>query len=120
MTAVDAVRAPAAASLLAVRGLRIAGRLEHGERTIVSGLDLELARGETLGIVGESGSGKSITARAIVGLLPSGVHATGEVLYGGRDLLRLSGRELRAVRGSGIAMIFQDPFTMLNPLMRCG
>jgi len=106
--------------LLSIRGLRIASRLDSGENTILSGLDLDLAAGETLGIVGESGSGKSISARAVVGLLPEGVHATGEIRYGGRDLLSLDRRALQRVRGSEIAMIFQDPFTMLNPLMRCG
>jgi len=107
-------------ALLEVRGLRVAAHLASGERTIVSSLDLELGLGEAVGIVGESGSGKSITARAIVGLLPPGVHATGQVLYGGRDLLGLAERELNRLRGTEIALIFQDPFTMLNPLMRCG
>lgn len=107
-------------ALLAVRGLRVASRLAGGERTIVSGLDLEVRPGEALGIVGESGSGKSMTARAIVGLLPAGVQARGEVVYGGRNLLALGGRQRERLRGAEIAMIFQDPFTMLDPLMRCG
>ena len=110
----------AAEPLLRVRDLRIASRIGTRERTIAAGVELEVREGEALAIVGESGSGKSMTARAIVGLLPPGVHAEGEVTWGGRDLLRLSRRELTAVRGSEIALIFQDPFTMLNPLMRCG
>jgi peptide/nickel transport system ATP-binding protein len=106
--------------LLSVSGLRIISRLQGTERVITVGTDFDLAAGETLGIVGESGSGKSMTARAMVGLLPAGVRAEGEVRYRGRDLLTLPERELRQVRGADIAMIFQDPFTMLNPLMRCG
>jgi peptide/nickel transport system ATP-binding protein len=106
--------------LLSVSGLRIASRLQGTDRVITVGSDFTLAPGETLGIVGESGSGKSMTARAMIGLLPTGVRAEGEVSYGGRNLLALPERELRQLRGSEIAMIFQDPFTMLNPLMRCG
>lgn len=91
-----------------------------GRRTIVAGVSLDVAAGETVGIVGESGSGKSMLAKAVLGLLPAGVElAGGEVLYQGRDLL---GKDLdvRNVRGSGIALLLQDPFTMLNPVMRCG
>jgi peptide/nickel transport system ATP-binding protein len=106
--------------LLSVRGLRIVSRLQGRERTITVGSDFDLAPGETLGIVGESGSGKSMTARALIGLLPAGVRAEGEVHYRGTNILALGEHELRRLRGSQIAMIFQDPFTMLNPLLRCG
>jgi peptide/nickel transport system ATP-binding protein len=106
--------------LLSVRGLRIASRIQGVERVITVGSDFDLAPGETLGIVGESGSGKSLTARALIGLLPSGVRAEGEVRYRGRNVLDLPERELRRLRGAELAMVFQDPFTMLNPLMRCG
>ena len=108
------------AALLRVRALRTWSGMGSGTHTITAPLDLELDRGETLGIVGESGSGKSITARAIIGLLPPGVRAEGEVVYRGRDLLREPSRALNRIRGGEIGMIFQDPFTMLNPLMRCG
>ena len=111
---------PVADAPLVVRDLRITSHLDGRARTIVDGVDLEVGFDETLGIVGESGSGKSLTARAIVGLLPEGIDARGEVRYEGRDLLALRERELARIRGTEIALIFQDPFTMLNPLMRCG
>jgi peptide/nickel transport system ATP-binding protein len=88
--------------------------------TIVSSISLSVRPGETIGIVGESGSGKSMTARAIIGLLPPTVVARGEVLYGERNLLSLRERQWRAIRGREIGLILQDPFTMLNPVMRCG
>jgi peptide/nickel transport system ATP-binding protein len=106
--------------LLAVRGLRVAYVGGGDPRTLVDGVDLDVQRGETVAIVGESGSGKTLTARALIRLLPTGVEVTGgEVLLNGRDVLRLGGREAGRLRGNRISMIFQDPFTMLNPVMRC-
>ncbi|HEX6330938.1 MAG TPA: ABC transporter ATP-binding protein [Actinomycetota bacterium] len=105
--------------LLEVEGLRIASG-PKGERAITTGTDLVVLPGETVGIVGESGSGKSLTARAILRLLPEGVTATGSVRYRGRELMDRSEREMRRLRGGGISLLFQDPFTMLNPLLRCG
>jgi peptide/nickel transport system ATP-binding protein len=106
--------------VLGVAGLRI-NRVRAGHTdTIVSSVDLSLAAGETIGIVGESGSGKSMTARAITGLLPPTLVASGEVRYEGRNLLALKEREWRKVRGRVIGLILQDPFTMLNPVLRCG
>ncbi|CAN5147464.1 ABC transporter ATP-binding protein [soil metagenome] len=116
----DPTRIGATSSLLEVRDLRITSRIGGRRRTIVSGVDLSLSPGETIGIVGESGSGKSMTARAVLGLLPSGLEAQGTVEYGGRNLLEMSERDLRGIRGSDIALILQDPYTMLNPLLRCG
>lgn len=107
-------------SLLAVQDLRIESRIDARKHIIVSGIDLAVAEGETIAIVGESGSGKSLTARALIGLLPPGVTATGSVIYGGRNLLELRERDLARMRGSEIGLILQDPFTMLNPLMRAG
>jgi peptide/nickel transport system ATP-binding protein len=107
-------------ALLAVRNLGIVSRIRGRTSTIVAGVELSVAPGETIGIVGESGSGKSMTGRALLGLLPAGVAATGEVRYQGKNLLELSERELAALRGSKLGLIFQDPFTMLNPLLRCG
>jgi peptide/nickel transport system ATP-binding protein len=109
-----------ATPVLAADGLRIEARLADGVRTIVRSLDLEVARGETVGIVGESGSGKSLTARALVGLLPGGVHASGAVRVNGRDVLGLGESKLRRIRGREISLLLQDPFTMLNPLLRVG
>jgi peptide/nickel transport system ATP-binding protein len=88
--------------------------------TITVGTDLDVGRGETVGIVGESGSGKSLTARAIARLLPAGVTAGGSVFFDGLDLPALPEREMQKVRGRRISMLLQDPFTMMNPLMRCG
>jgi peptide/nickel transport system ATP-binding protein len=106
--------------LLEVRGLRIEVVGGGARSTLVSALDLRLEQGETIAIVGESGSGKSLSARAVVGLLPPGVVASaGQILFDGRDLLQAGPREVARMRGSSISMIFQDPFTMLNPLLRC-
>ncbi|MDR2255115.1 MAG: ABC transporter ATP-binding protein [Arthrobacter sp.] len=86
---------------------------------IVEPLDLELAAGKTLVIVGESGSGKTLTARALTGLLPEGVHASGTLQLGERTL-SLAGHGLRELRGGGITLLLQDPFTSLSPTHRCG
>jgi peptide/nickel transport system ATP-binding protein len=107
-------------ALLDVHGLRITSRIGGRRRMIVSGMDLALAPGETVGIVGESGSGKSMTARAILGLLPPGLSAQGTVRYQGHNLLEMPERALARMRGADIGLILQDPYTMLNPLLRCG
>ena len=107
-------------SLLEVRDLRIESRRGSDRRTIAEGVSLHVDRGETIGIVGESGSGKSLTAKSIVGLLPPNVEAAGEILYRGRQILGIPERQLRAVRGTQIGLVLQDPFTMLSPLRRCG
>ncbi|HET7572035.1 MAG TPA: ABC transporter ATP-binding protein [Gaiellaceae bacterium] len=106
--------------VLEARQLTIRSRLGPVGRTIVSGIDLTVAAGETIGIVGESGSGKSMTARALLNLLPAGVQASGSVQYRGRELLNLSERAMRPLRGSELGAVFQDPFTMLSPVRRCG
>ena len=106
--------------LLEVDDLRISAESSDEQQTITTGTSLTVRPGETVGIVGESGSGKSMTARAIVRLLPRGVSASGRVVFDDRNLLDLSEREMADVRGAGISMLFQDPFTMLNPLLRCG
>ncbi|MEK1890366.1 MAG: ABC transporter ATP-binding protein [Phyllobacterium sp.] len=102
--------------LLEVEGLAIS----HGAVPITTSLGIMVKRGETVAIVGESGSGKSLTARAIAGILPPGINATGAVTLDGIPLMRLTESELRKIRGFRVSMLMQDPFTMLNPLMRSG
>jgi peptide/nickel transport system ATP-binding protein len=106
--------------ILEVDGLRIERRRRDGADTIVSSMSLSVGESETVGIVGESGSGKSMTARAIIGLLPPGFAARGAIRYGGRNLIELSEREWGAVRGREVGLIMQDPFTILNPVLRVG
>ena len=108
---------PPATNLLAVRGLRIAA---HDGRTLVARADIELAAGEAVAIVGESGSGKSLTARAISGVLPAGLSASGSIRYQGQELVGMKERARARLRGPEISMILQDPFTMLHPMLRCG
>src|ERR671918_786122 len=103
--------------LLDVQNLSVA----FGDRTVVDHVSLQLAAGETLGIVGESGSGKSVTAFSILRLLqPPGRITGGRILFQGTDLLTLSESEMRDVRGARISLIFQEPMTALNPVMRVG
>ncbi|QIL44080.1 ABC transporter ATP-binding protein [Acidovorax sp. HDW3] len=104
-----------AEKLLQVRGLRV----RFGAKEVVHGIDLDIAPGEKLALVGESGSGKSISALSLLRLV-DGAQISGQALLGQRDLLQLSEREMRAVRGSEIAMVFQEPMTALNPLMTIG
>jgi peptide/nickel transport system ATP-binding protein len=87
---------------------------------IVSGVNLDIDRGERVGLIGESGSGKSLTALAVMGLLPQTLAISGHVLFDGEDLLRAPERRLCALRGSRLAMVFQEPMTALNPTMRVG
>jgi peptide/nickel transport system ATP-binding protein len=109
------------AALLDVRNLTVRFRTRDGVVQAVSDLSFTLRRGETLGVVGESGSGKSVTSLAIMGLLnPAHADVSGEILFEGRDLLKLSPKELRDVRGRSVSMIFQDPFACLHPLYRVG
>jgi oligopeptide transport system ATP-binding protein len=108
-------------SLLSVDGLEVRFWTNRGTVHAVNGVSFEIDAGETLGIVGESGCGKSVTSLAILGLLPRAGRATGgSAHFDGRDLLTMSDRELRDVRGKEIAMIFQDPMTSLNPVLTIG
>jgi len=108
--------------VLEISGLKTQFRTKRGLLTAVDGLDLSLDRGETLGLVGESGCGKSVTALSILRLLPrpAGRIAAGRILFNGRDLVRLSQAEMRAIRGNDISMIFQEPMTSLNPVYTVG
>ena len=95
---------------------------KNGTVTAVDGVSFHVKRGETLGIVGESGCGKSVTSMSILRLIPkqTGKIASGEILFEGRDLAKLSEKEMRQIRGNEIAMIFQDSMTGLNPVMTIG
>jgi oligopeptide/dipeptide ABC transporter ATP-binding protein len=108
-------------TILDVRDLHVEFPLARGLVRAVDGASFDLRRGEALGLVGESGSGKTMALRALVGLLPRQARlAEGEILFEGADLARVSAEDLRKVRGHDIAMIFQEPLTALNPVMRAG
>lgn len=105
--------------VLEIRGLRTRFETPAGDLDAVDGVTLSLERGDTLCLVGESGSGKSVTSLSVMGLVPPpGRVVSGEVLLDGQNLLELSEKELREVRGSDISMIFQQPSTALNPSYR--
>jgi len=106
--------------LLQLRRLSTRFRTLEGTVTAVDGVDLEVHRGETLGLVGESGCGKSVTALSILRLLRPPAEIEGEILFEGRDLLALDPEGIRGVRGKAISMIFQEPMTSLNPVLTVG
>jgi oligopeptide transport system ATP-binding protein len=108
------------AALLSVQDLKTYFELEEGIVKAVDGVSFELERGRTLGIVGESGSGKSVTSLSILRLVPTppGRIVAGHIWFDGRDITAMSDAEVRTIRGRRIAMIFQDPMSSLNPLMR--
>jgi peptide/nickel transport system ATP-binding protein/oligopeptide transport system ATP-binding protein len=107
--------------LLDVRDLRVEFPLARGALRAVDGASFDVRAGEALGIVGESGSGKTMALRALVGLLPRAARlAGGEVVFEGVDLARATPNALREIRGRSISMIFQEPMTALNPVMRVG
>ena len=109
-------------NLLDVQGLTTAFMTGRGEITAIEEVSFSLKEGEILGIVGESGSGKSVTALTIMGLLPTPPAriAAGKVMFQGKELTKLSSREMQRIRGPGIAMIFQEPMTSLNPVFSIG
>ena len=111
-----------ATPVLQVRNLTTRFKTERGVVTAVDNISFEVAAGETLAIVGESGSGKSVTSMSILRLIPSppGRIENGEILFDGKDLLKLSEDEMRAIRGDRIAMIFQDSMSSLNPSITIG
>ncbi len=108
--------------LLEIRNLRTHFFTESGVAKAVDGVDLEIRRGEVLGLVGESGSGKSVTALSVLRLIPDppGRIVSGEILFNGRNLLALPIEEMRKVRGREISMVFQEPMTSLNPVFTIG
>jgi peptide/nickel transport system ATP-binding protein/oligopeptide transport system ATP-binding protein len=112
-----------AETLLEVKDLQIDFTLaKHRRLTAVQGISFVIEKGRTLGVVGESGCGKSVTALAILGLLPVGIGriSAGQILLDGRDLAKLNNREMRDIRGKHISMIFQEPMTSLNPVHTIG
>ncbi|MEH7611974.1 ABC transporter ATP-binding protein, partial [Gottfriedia acidiceleris] len=108
--------------LLEVKDLCVSFYTHAGEVQAVRGVSFDLKKGETLAIVGESGSGKSVTSKALMGLIPNppGKIKSGEILFDGKDLAKLSEKEMQNIRGKEISMIFQDPMTSLNPVLTIG
>ena len=107
--------------LLSVEDLEVTFTTDRGTIYAVNGISFAVAAGETLGIVGESGCGKSVTAMALMGILPRAGGVTGgKALFAGQDLLSLSDHQLREIRGKDVAMIFQDPMTSMNPVLTVG
>ena len=107
--------------VLEVKNLTVSFRTADGKLQAVRDISFDLEKGKTLAIVGESGSGKSVTSKAIMGILAGNAMVeAGEIHYGGRDLLKASEEELCRIRGDDIAMIFQDPLSSLNPIVKIG
>ncbi|MEJ6740975.1 MAG: ATP-binding cassette domain-containing protein, partial [Actinomycetota bacterium] len=107
--------------LLEVKNLSTSFRTEHGVVHAVDDVSFVLDRGRTLGVVGESGSGKTVLARSIMGLLPKrNVIREGHVLYEGEDVISYNEKQMSKVWGAEMAMVFQDPMTSLNPVMKIG
>ena len=111
-----------AEKLVEIQGLKTYFRTEAGIAKAIDGVDLNIFKGEVLGLVGESGSGKSVTALSILRLIPNppGEIVEGSILYKGQNLLELSWEEIRKIRGNEISMIFQEPMTSLNPVFTIG
>lgn len=108
-------------SKIQVKNLAVSFRVKGGKAQAVRGVSFDLFKGETLAIVGESGSGKSVTSKAIMGILPgSAIIEHGEILYDQKDLTKLPESQFQPLRGTRLAMIFQDPFSALNPIMKVG
>ncbi len=106
---------------LSVNNLKISFRTDNGNVQAVRDISFDLYKGETLAIVGESGSGKSVTNRAVMGILAgNAIKEGGEIIYDGQDLMKITEEEFHNIRGDKIAMIFQDPMSSLNPIMRVG
>lgn len=108
--------------ILQVKDLHVSFQVKGGEVKAVRGMNFEIGKGETVAIVGESGSGKSVTAQTVMRLIPSppSIIKQGEILFQGQDLLKKSNKEMEAIRGKDIGMIFQDPMTSLNPTIKIG
>ena len=107
--------------VLSVRNLAVSFRTDEGKVRAVRGVSFDLYQGETLCIVGESGSGKSVTSKTIMGILGASAHIdSGSIVYEGEDLTKISEEEFHNIRGTKIGMVFQDPLSSLNPIMKIG
>jgi peptide/nickel transport system ATP-binding protein len=106
--------------LLAIRDLRVSFATRSGPVEAVAGIDIDLEEGRVLGVVGESGSGKSVSMLGVLGLLPRSAVVSGSARFRGQELLGMAPQALQAIRGARIGMIFQDPLTALNPVLRVG
>jgi len=107
--------------VLSVEDLTISFRTINGMVRAVRGISFDLKRGETVAVVGESGSGKSVSIKAIMGILAgNAVVDSGKIMYEGQNLLEISEEEYHKIRGSKIGLIFQDPLSALNPIMKIG
>src|ERR1700749_1239996 len=109
-------------SIIQVRNLSVEFRTDEGVVKAVKNISFDIPRGKTVGLVGESGSGKSVTSLAVMRLIPNppGKVTSGEIIFEGKDLLKLSESEMRHTRGNKISMIFQEPMTSLNPVFTVG
>ena len=108
-------------NILEVKNLKVSFRTNNGTVKAVRNISFNLEKGETLAIVGESGSGKSVTSKAIMGILAgNSIVENGEILYDGRDLLKINEEEMCKIRGDKISMIFQDPLSSLDPIVKIG
>ena len=107
--------------ILEVKNLKISFRTNNGTVKAVRDISFDLEKGRTLAIVGESGSGKSVTSKAVMGILAgNSIIEGGEILYDGKDLLKITEEEMCTIRGDRISMIFQDPLSSLNPIVKIG
>ena len=107
-------------TVIKVEGLSVSFATPRGELKAVRDVSIELQEGESLGVVGESGSGKTVLSRSIMGLLPSTATRTGKISFQGKEISELPKDEIRELWGTGMAMVFQDPMTALNPVRRIG
>jgi len=118
MTLIDGELSVNTDAVMSVRNLKVWYGTARGPVRAVDGVSFDMRRGETLGLVGESGSGKSTLGRGVLRLLPDAAQVTGKVLFRGQDLVTMRKKDLRALRGPELGLIFQEPMTRLNPLMR--